>query len=767
MTAEDLLRSLKEFDALRDDDRWSVKAVEREAASYAPESAMQELPDFLRDALRGDGITRLYQHQYEALIQAREGRDIVLESPTASGKTLCFSIPIISNWLRNPDSKALMIHPMKALSRDQRLQFLKLVERAPERGGKRLESWIYDGDTPKEERDLVRQHPPALLLTNPEMLHQSFLGWSEQWDELFLKRIRILVLDEIHEYRGYFGTQCAFLLRRFLHKLNLLGVRPQIFLASATCANALEHAQNLTGRTNICRVSASEAMRPRREYIFINPLTIPDYNYREIYLLRIANAALACQSRGLSTLVFCPSRKMVELLVKKTQKEAKKQGLKDTEIVPYRAGYIPEKRQEIERGMRDGTYRVIFSTNALEIGIDVGRLDVCMLAGFPDNLMSAWQRIGRAGRNWDKDAFVVFYALNNYWDQFFAENIDAFLEKPLDEILIGLDNEELIKKQIPYLLHECDWCLSEQSATILGPILSQRAEASIGNATPVTDYKPPYQNLDIRGASGPVYRLMAGIEEVGTLSDVQKFREAYIGAVYEHFGKTYRVVTHAAEEIQLEDAEPHLTTVPVLFTVTQSQEILRAERFRRAMACYYGKLTIYENLSGYRLIDERSGEVLENRQLQGAMRRCVRGFWITTEDAPQHAIVGMRTVEHIMRIGAPFIIPCDRHDYGTLTNPQGVYLYENIAGGIGIAEKFLKVWQNVLHRGIEIASKCSCEEGCPRCIYPPRFMQDDYHLDKREGIKLAAEMIKLGSEMAEEIFDPQQQAWVTRQVNHV
>jgi DEAD/DEAH box helicase domain-containing protein len=571
MTMDELLASLRKFDALRDvpsdgrADTVLTRVLPKSPPDLAPTNYLDRFPPCIRKVLATQGIVELYSHQAEAIDRIRAGEDVVLEAPTASGKTLCFNIPLALALLDDPQSHALMVHPMKALSNDQRRQFEALAGPLTEAAGRRLESWIFDGDLQRDHRKLLNADPPAVLFTNPEMLHQSFLGWQEQWLK-FLSRLKLVILDEIHEYRGYFGTNVALLLRRFLARLGQLGVRPQLVVATATCGNAEEHAYRLTGR-RCTLVRAKTAMRPERHFAFINP-DIPDFHFHEIYRLRIARAALACVAQGLSTLIFCPSRKFAEEAAIRAKRDAGEHGIDPDTIAPYRSGYGADLRREIEDGLRTGRYKAVFSTNALEIGVDIGRLDVCILAGFPDSVLSAWQRIGRVGRSWDKKAYVLFYAFNNPFDRFFASNIDAFLDKPLDEILIGVDNEELMARHIPYLVHECGAEFSPQLAEHLGSPLVDFARKKMDGKKPVKGHGPNYQRLSIRGGSGTTYRLVYKGKDVGDISNAHLFREAYVGAIDNHFGKPYRVMAHAAGEVQLEDAEPHLRTEGIFWTVT-------------------------------------------------------------------------------------------------------------------------------------------------------------------------------------------------------
>ena len=306
---DDLLEALRRFDALRDGETGGDVVSRRVLASIAPEYAPGDPGDpgeglgkRLGAALAKRGIKRLYQHQADAVAQALAGRHVVLQAPTASGKTLAFQIPMLES-LCEPGAHALMLYPTKALALDQREQLTRLTSAM---AGPEIESWWYDGDTDREHRTVLRKTPPPILITNPDMLHNSFLGHAEQW-LTFYRGLKWVIVDEMHEYRGYFGSNVAMILRRLSYHLASLGVRPQFFLSSATCANAREHAENLTG-LEFAEVNASRAMRPRRDFAFVRP-DIPDYQYWDILQLRTVMAGLACVAEGKSVLSFCPTRK--------------------------------------------------------------------------------------------------------------------------------------------------------------------------------------------------------------------------------------------------------------------------------------------------------------------------------------------------------------------------------------------------------------------------------------------------------------------------
>ena len=406
----ELLDVLREFDALRDGDAGNDVVHQRSLSAIAPTYADVSVFDGLApptaEALRRCGIDRLYQHQADAISHARDGSNVVLQAPTASGKTLAFQIPMLQS-LRTLGTHALMIYPTKALALDQRDQLMRLTEQM---GDPRIESWWYDGDVDTEQRRVLRETPPSILITNPDMLHKSFLGHADRWSLLY-RGLTWVIVDEMHEYRGYFGSNVAMILRRFSHHLAARGVRPQFFLSSATCANAREHAENLTGRPFV-EVNATNGMRPHRQFTFVQP-DIPDFQYWEILQLRVVKAGLACLSKAKSVLAFCPTRKFAEACHFVAMRELEKlddegrHSIDAEAIKVFRSGLSVDERHAVQAGLKSGAVRLVFTTNALELGIDIGGLDGIILAGFPDSMMSAWQRIGRAGRSWDTNAFVL------------------------------------------------------------------------------------------------------------------------------------------------------------------------------------------------------------------------------------------------------------------------------------------------------------------------------------------------------------------------
>ena len=735
---ERLLLKLREFDALRDSDTINLGKVERIKPEYANEWPAQLKPE-VRNALIQAGIEQPYQHQVDAISRSLSGADVVMESPTASGKTLSFTAPMLHALKEEPDSHAMMIYPMKALAFDQREQIRRICKPLG------VESWPYDGDTGDEEKQLLRQQPSHILLTNPEYLNMSFLGSRESWDRhiegaKFLRNLRYVVIDEMHEYRGFFGSNMALLLRRFFLYLNRIEAHPQVFLSTATCANPEEHAKLLTGR-DVELVSARNVLRPERSFIFVKP-EIPDYQYWEILRLRVEQAALTVLSEGLQVLVFCPTKRFLESAFRDSRRKAVELGLDPAQVSAYHADLKPEQRQVIQEDIKAGNIRVVFTTNALEIGLDVGGLDGVILAGFPPSIMSAWQQIGRAGRGWDKNAFVLFYAMNDPIDRFFVSNLDAFLTKPFDELVVDPGNEELIGKHLPSLVEETGGQVMPREEVTLGSPFFD-AVRNRGGTVP-SGYKPQ-QRLNLRGGIGQSFALKRhNNEELGQISAMRRFREAYIGAIFPFFGQRYHVKSHEEQTVVLEDCDPHLKTEPGFYSV-----LTRADFFDGVgygdIGVYHGSLNIVMNFTGFRLVDERTDETIRTGGDADALfLNKLHSFWI---DVPQSAaaIDGIGAVEHMIRVGAMFVIPADRFDTSTCSrtgSELAAYYYENYPGGIGVAKKLFSVWQIALEKGIEIARNCQCPTGCQNCIEPAKSWDiSNANIDKVKGIQLAEELL--------------------------
>ncbi len=581
--------------------------------------------------------------------------------------------------------------------------------------------------------------PPPILMTNPEYLNMSFLAHREQW-EGFLKNLRYIVIDEMHEYRGFFGSNVALLLRRFLLHLKRLGVSPRVFMATATCANPKEHAKALTG-LNMELIQARKVFSPKRQFLFVDP-DIPDFRYRDILRLRVEQAALACLAQGLQALVFCPTKRFLEDAFRQCQQKALERGMDKDRISLFHADLTPDKRREIQENVKSGDIRIVFSTNALELGLDIGGLDGVILAGFPPNLMSAWQQIGRAGRSWKKDAFVLFYAMNDPIDRFFVGNLSTFLNKPYDQLVVDPNNEELIERHLPSLIEETSGQFRLTDETVLGSRFYDTARSSGG--TPVSGFKPQ-RGLNLRGGIGQSFKLVLGRQEIGQVSDTRKFREAYIGAIFPFMGGKYQVQSHEEDTVVLTGAEPHMRTDPGFYSMSYITKVFDGHVFSDSAEVYYGQIDISTNFTGYKLMDERTGEEKRSGGTPNALNHSnLHAFWIRVLEQTDAAAEGLGALEHLLRVGSMFVIPADRFDASTLSKriDMQAFYYENYSGGIGVAKQLFNVWQEALEQGIKVADECPCRRGCANCVEPPKsYRNTDDKIDKRLGIALALRLI--------------------------
>ena len=727
---QDLIRHLRDLDALRDGDTVHTGDMESIRPDFMHDWPSEVHPD-VRTKLADLGLQCPYRHQYDAVQQSIAGRDVVLESPTASGKTLAFTVPMLDALYRDPRGHALLIYPMKALAFDQHNQLAELGK------SMEVESWPYDGDTPDEEKGVLRNNPCKVLLTTPDYLNLAFLGHKEIWiNNGFLPNLRHVVIDEMHEYRGYFGTNAALLFRRFFAVLDRLDARPTVFLSTATCANPAEHAKHLTGM-DVQLVSARDVLRPKRHFVFVKP-ALPDFKYMDFLRSRIVRAALTFWKRREQVLVFCPSKRFLEHALEHCRREIEESEGNPNEASAFHADIGGETKQDIQQEIKSGSIRIVFTTNALELGIDIGGLDAIVLAGFPATTMSAWQQIGRAGRKWDKDAYVVAYAMNDPIDSFFVTNMEAFLNKPFDALVVDPSNQDVIDNHIPSLIKELDEDVRPSDEKWLGPAFYKSAmEADV--ALP-RGFKPQMR-LPLRGMYGSSFKLMDGGREIGSISELRRFREAYIGAIFPFMGQQYVVKAHQAGEVVLGKAEPNRRTEPAFFRTLHPGDLMEGIRYGETMRAYYGTLSITHRFEGFHLVDTQTSERIGFDPTKAAMSSSrIHAFWLESQ-APNGWAEASGGLEHMMRVGSLFVLPIDRFDVSTYSTPQDAYYYEGYSGGIGIAKKVFSVWAKVLREGVRVAEGCGCKKGCTNCIVPAKTYDISQDIDKRAGLELARQLL--------------------------
>lgn len=799
---DDILDTLRRFGAVRDDrcdnaglsgqkrcddlnkcvhrDHVKEAIVERIEPETVPLSAIPPITPALQERLASRGITRLYMHQAEAINHAMSGKNVVLEAPTASGKTLSFAIPVLESLANARGGHALFIYPMKAIADNQRKQFHRLHAGLTDLRGAPVSSETYDGDTDPKLRKEIRNNLPSILMTNVEYLNQSFLANCRSWRR-FLDNLRWVVIDEMHEYRGYFGTNTAMLLRRFVHHLTERPNRddvPQFFMASATSANPLEHARNLTG-LEFELVSSRDSLRPERRYIFVDPY-IPDREFWQVLKHRAARLAHAFYVQGKTAILFCPTREFAESAHYFARRRFSKSGHNPKLLRVYKGGMTPRDRRTILEDLDSGAAKIVFSTNALELGIDISGLDAIAMVGFPDNVMSARQQLGRAGRDWRADGTVVYLARNNPLDRFYARNLGAFLVKPLDELVTDLGNET-----IAWLHGDCIWTETgrpdpQQGLDHLGEGVAARVRQIIqwGGNPPGFGIKAedPHHRMNLRGSDGDIHHLEHEREAVGTVSEHQKFSEAFDRAILLHGGQSYRV--KRTEERR--DRNGSRVRKVVMLELEQKDHRVEAMPAKAVgiLAQYRQKLigsgaTVFlcdariaehlEEVDEYKNKDDRkvaSWTVKPEEQHYRSEGRGV-GWKIDLSlidpyaheaqydreddlEATKRDAAAVLALEQLFRIGIPFVVPIDQHDVITYadTATNTIYVIESYPGGSGIVARIFDSWPSVLRKGVEIAESCACKDplGCPYCIVPPRRHDP---MDKAAGMAIARRMLEL------------------------
>ena len=735
------------LDSLASSDKLAPCVVYRGALPAAP-ARMAEHPSWLdprlRAALSRQGIDRLYSHQTEALEAARRGEDVLAVTPTASGKSLIYLLPILQACLEDPGRRALLIFPYKALEQDQRDAIQELSAALGPAPALRVA--IYDGDTPENERRRIRADPPHLLLTNPDMLHLGMLAYHATWAP-FLSRLSHIVVDELHIYRGVFGCHMAHVLRRLLRVCAGHGSRPQVFASSATVANPGELGRALAAR-DFTIVEQCGAPRRRRHFLFFNPALRMSPYTAAAQLFTEAVAA------GFRTIAFTKARRITELLHSWVL-QARPDLL--GRISAYRAGYLPAERRDIEQRLFRGELLGVLSTSALELGVDIGGLDLCILVGYPGSAISTWQRVGRAGRG-ARESGAVLVALPDALDQYFMSHPEQFFSRGYEPVVLDPANPEVARAHLVCAAAELplggeDRALYGDEVFALLPGL-EAGRHLVRDAAGVRWYalrRRPQRLLNLRSCGEP-FRIdtTAGVP-VGTIDPVRALFECHEGAIYLHRAQAYRVKKMDLEErrIAVERAEVDYYTEAMAEKQTQILEEIES-RSAGPMTVHLGRLRVTERVTGYSRRRLFSQERLSEHPLElppvefetvGAWMRLPAALASSATAAGHHFMGAIHAVEHCAISLAPLFAACDRGDLGGISyplNPQvgapAVFIYDGHAGGIGLSRRLYASLEDLLGRTLETLRTCPCDDGCPSCIHSPKCGNGNKPLDKAGAI---------------------------------
>ena len=703
---------------------------------------------------------RLYSHQCDAINACADGRDVILTTPTASGKTLAFTIPVLARMYEDSKARALFLYPTKALTNDQ----LASLEKMARYTGIAIKPAVYDGDTPQSQRTAIRNNA-RIILTNPYELHQV-LPYHGKWQD-FLSNLSFIVIDEAHRYRGVFGSHVAFLIRRLLRLCRHYGANPQIILSSATLANPDEFSYNLTGRSFV-HVADDGSPQGKKCTVLFNPF----YNGTGERPLSVEtkDLLLSCIQADLQTLCFTGSRKMTELIALWAREDARRVSVRMAEaIAAYRAGYLPEERRALERKLKDGQTKGLVSTNALELGIDVGTLDAVIIAGYPGTMMSTRQQAGRAGRN-GKESLAILVAQANPLDQFFINHPDQFFSRPSEHVIIDTGNPYILSGQIlcaaaELPLHEgrdSEFFGARFSAIIddlAASGLLMRTNRGIvyagrGRATDA---------VSLGGLSAESFRVVCNSRVLETMDRAQAYREAHEGAIMLHQGQTYVVkeMDLATHTIRVAETDVDYYTQP-LKNVDISIIGTLEKRQIHGTPCAFGEVEVTEQYTGYKIKRRDTILGVEPLSLPPLIFR-TKAFWFTLPAETEESIPpvgydlagGLHGTEHAIIALMPLFVMCDRWDIGGLSAPSygekgepTVFVYDGYEGGIGLSEKAFTVLPGLFEAAYGLVRDCRCDEGCPSCIYSPKCGNDNQPLDKEAAILILrslAEEKKTGS----------------------
>ena len=694
-------------------------------------------PDSVREAYRRGGIERLWSHQREAAEHAHARRHVAVVTPTASGKTLCYNLPVLAAALGEPAGRALYLFPTKALSRDQLASFAALTRDLP----RKLTAGVFDGDTPPSQRKALRGGADVVF-TNPYMLHAGILPHHLRWSTLF-RDLRYVVVDEMHTLTGVFGSHVANVLRRLRRVCRHHGSDPTFLLCSATLANPGELASTLVGdRVEV--VDRCGAPSPERHLVLFNPPVLDEASGARMSALdesrRIASESLRA---GLQTLVFARSRTSVEVLTKYMKDAAKEMGLPDEAIRGYRGGYLPNLRRDVERGLRDGSVRGVVATNALELGIDIGGLDVVILAGYPGRVASARQQAGRSGRR-GQTGTAVLVARSDPFDQYLLQHPEALVEGRVERAALDPDNRLIFTNHVRCAGFELPFHEGEllgraaRTPEVLAALSAPGGPLHrSGGRFHWCDTSFPADTVSLDGMdvdNVAIYDLDARV----VLAEVDRASSPFFvheGAIYGHQGETYYV-----ERFDWDGRRAYVRRIDCdYYTEAEAEVEVRTvaqddcEDFA-AFAAARGSVLVTTQVPMFKKIRYYTGENVGAGEIRLPAEQMGTGAcWIDVgaQLASEMRIMeggrsqALRGVATLLRAVAPVFLRCDRGDLrvhaearAAATDLPRIVAFDRVPGGVGLAEGVHAALREILRAMREIVDSCKCAKGCPGCVGP-------------------------------------------------
>ena len=734
MNLAQLLQHLKTDDRFtRNVTRWEV--LPAQPAQHAPYPA--ELDPRLVQVMRERGIAELYCHQAEAVQHAAAGRHFVVPTPTASGKTLCYNLPVLDSILKNPHARALYLFPTKALSQDQMHEVHGIVSDL----GVDIKTFTFDGDTPETARRAIRSSG-HIVVTNPDMLHQGILPHHTLWVKLF-ENLKYVVVDEVHQYRGVFGSHVANVLRRLRRVARFYGADPQFICCSATIANPAELASRLTG-LDMEEIARNGAPRGEKHFVFYNPPVVnQELGIRQSVIKTTRRIAERFMGSGAQMIVFARSRMRVELLLTYLEKAGRRVGIKSGDVRGYRGGYLPGERRAIEQGLREGSVTTVVSTNALELGIDIGRLDVCIMAGYAGTVASTWQQAGRAGRRQNLSA-VVLVASSSPGDQYIINHPDYFFGRSPEHATLDPDNLVILLSHLKCAAFELPFLAGEEYgdqeiSEILDYLVDQGVLHRSGDRYHWMADTYPAEDVSLRSAAPDnvviIDHRLPGGRVIGEMDLFSAQEMLHDDAVYLHGAQQYHV-----DKLDWERREAHVMPVTVeYYTDAQRKSELKTLTAEEQRPYSFGELAVGEiglvsKVTVYKKIKLGTHEnVGAGRVHLPEIEMHTVSFWwelpeeVITEiaDAGLDLGDGLKGLAHLLGRVAPVFVmadPGDLHATAMVRSPftdrPTLYIYDAFPGGVGYARRIHLQFDEICASAREHLGACPCEKGCPSCVGP-------------------------------------------------
>ncbi|MFA6711845.1 MAG: DEAD/DEAH box helicase [Candidatus Caldatribacteriota bacterium] len=712
----------------------------------ARDARLDDFPDWLHkgiiEQLKQDGINNLYSHQASALHAINKGDNVVVVTPTASGKTLCYNLPVLDRIIKEPESRAIYLFPTKALSQDQLAELYRMVDALD----KPISTYTYDGDTPVSARSAIRNQG-NIIVTNPDMLHTGILPHHTKWHRLF-QNLRYVVLDEIHIYRGVFGSHMANVIRRLKRICEFYGSTPQFICCSATIANPLELAERIV-EEKFTLVNNNGAPSGEKYFLFYNPPVVNrQLGIRKSLIKETANLVSKFLNHDIQSIVFARSRLTTELLTSYLKDYLDKMGQDRDLVRGYRGGYLPNLRREIERGLKDGVIKGVVSTNALELGVDIGQLDACFIAGYPGTIASTWQQAGRAGRRSDTSV-AVLVASSVPLDQYIINSSDYFFRETPESAVIDPDNLSILISHIKCAAFELPFVPGENfGSEELEDILQFLEDKGIihftRNKWHWMSEAYPADEVSLRSASTENFTIIdleEGLNKViGEVDRESAPTTIFEGAIYIHEGEQYTIT-----KLDYDDYKAYAKKVEVnyytdaqvesnikvldVFDIYEKENVIHqhGEIAITTISTMYKKVKFYthENL-GYGKINLPAEDmhttayslILSETFSDLAGRKMASGFTFDLAG-------GLLALSNVMVNVTPLFVMCDPKDIRAIaqirspfTDLPTLYIYDNYPGGVGFSEKIFELRDKILIAARELIENCGCDEGCPSCVGP-------------------------------------------------